>query len=285
MTKIRANNVNYHVEMAGKGEALLMLHGFMGSAQSWHRQWDSITERYKVIAIDLPGHGNTENPTHAARHTIESVAADIAEILDQLEINRIHFLGYSMGGRIALYFAVHHPERVQSLLLESASPGLDNVADREARRAADAALAMKIESSGLAAFVDYWENLPLFASQKTLPSDIQASIRGQRLRNDPAGLAASLRELGTGSQPSMWSELQHVKLPTLLIVGRADRKFVEIGQQMAAELPQARLEIVEAAGHTVHLEQPERFSELVIDHINNYSVDSEVNAAVKERKR
>ncbi len=129
--------------------------------------------------------------------------------------------------------------------------------------ASDERLAASIERDGLERFVDDWEAIPLFASQQALPAETRERLRRQRLRNDPAGLAHSLRGLGTGHQAPLWDRLASVAIPTLVVVGELDAKYREIGARMAALMPLARLEVVPAAGHAIHLEQPERFGRAV----------------------
>jgi len=175
----------------------------------------------------------------------------------------LDLVGYSMGGRLALAYTARNPGRVRSLVLESASPGLATEEERAARRDADEALALRLETGGMAAFVDHWEALPLFESQRALPEEVQARHRALRLRNHPASLAASLRRLGTGCLPSYWGSLPALGVPVLVLVGGLDRKFTEIGRRMAAALPDATLAVVPDAGHTVHLERPEAWLEAV----------------------
>lgn len=162
-----------------------------------------------------------------------------------------------MGGRIALHLALRAPDRVRRLVLESASPGLETEEERRARRRADAELAESIVSGGMEAFVRQWEALPLFSSQQGLSAGVRARHRAGRLANDPRSLAAALRGLGTGALPSLWDRLREIAVPTLLVVGALDRKFVEIGRRMERRLPAAALEVVAEAGHAVHLERPE----------------------------
>lgn len=174
-------------------------------------------------------------------------------------------VGYSMGGRVALHQALRRPDRVRRLILESASPGLATEEERARRRADDEALARRIVAEGIEAFVDRWEALPLFASQRRLPENVRRRHRAGRLANDPRSLAASLRGLGTGTLPSLWDRLEDIATPTLLIVGELDPKFVEIGHRMAAAMPDARLTVVPDAGHTVHLERPGMWLERVTE--------------------
>lgn len=258
------NGVRYHLQESGTGEALLLLHGFTGSSESWRRFLPAWSQRYRTIAVDLLGHGKTEAPTDPARYRMEQAAADLTALLDALEIDSAHVLGYSMGGRLALSLAMSAPQRVRSLILESSSPGLRTQEERAARIRQDEALAQRIEREGLAPFVAYWENLPLFASVRRLPEDVQLALRRQRLANSPAGLAASLRGMGTGAQPSWWEYLHQLPMPVLLIAGEEDEKFVYIARKMHALIPHSRFELAEHAGHIVHVEVPDIFDTMVI---------------------
>jgi 2-succinyl-6-hydroxy-2,4-cyclohexadiene-1-carboxylate synthase len=272
MPRLTINELGYNVETYGSGEPLVLLHGFMGNAGIWRRL--GFGARYRVLAVDLPGHGLTDSPPDPARYEMKPCIDDLLAIFDHFQLEKVHLVGYSMGGRVALAFAATYPERVQALVLESASPGLADPAEQRARAASDAALAENLEREGLIAFVAYWADLPIFASQRLLPVSVREAIKLQRLHNDPKGLANSLRGLSTGLQPSYWEHLSQMTVPTLLIVGALDTKFVEIGQKIAAQMPHARLVIVPEAGHNVHLEQPTAFETLVMDYLANYSIAS-----------
>lgn len=253
------NMVRYVFTSEGHGSPLVMLHGFTGSGLNW--QVESFAEHFEVIAPDLLGHGESESPVHASRYSIRMAAEDIIALCDSLRLEKINLLGYSMGGRLALYLAVHYPQRIHRLILESASPGLKSEAERDERRQRDEALADRIEEDGIEAFVDYWESLPLWASQTDA---MKAQLREGRLQNTPQGLANSLRGMGTGVQPSLWDSLPALDLPVLLMAGALDEKFTAINQQMHAALPQSYLKIVPDAGHTIHLEHPAAFEQLVM---------------------
>ena len=263
MSLLAVNGLEYHVEEAGTGPALLLLHGFTGSGASWQRLLPAFTPHYRVITVDLPGHGATATPPDPARYNIENTAADLALILKDLEIDRTAVLGYSMGGRVALFFALRYPEKVSALVLESASPGLPTEKERQDREAADNVLAEFIEEKGLAAFVGRWENLPLWTSQANLPESVRADLHAQRLKNRPDGLANSLRGLGTGAQPSLWDDLESFTRPVFILTGELDPKFTLTGQLMEAKFQNARREVVAGVGHTVHLENPGEFEKLV----------------------
>lgn len=252
----------------GAGEPLLMLHGFMGASSSWGEQLLAVLAGdYQVIALDLLGHGQSDKATQPARYAIAEIVADICDVLNALHIRRTHLLGYSMGGRVALACAVLAPERVKRLVLESSSPGLASRLERQARQQSDEALAKRLEARGMEPFVDDWEKLPLFASQRRLPEALRRQIRAVRLTNDPLALAACLRGLGTGVQPSFWRALPTISHPTRLLCGAEDDKFVAINRKMLRALPEAHLDIIPDTGHTVHLEQPEAWLRAVRQHL------------------
>ncbi|MGH7541218.1 MAG: 2-succinyl-6-hydroxy-2,4-cyclohexadiene-1-carboxylate synthase [Gemmatimonadota bacterium] len=253
-----------HVSLRGAGEPLLLLHGFTGSGAAWgERTLRGLAATHRVLAVDLPGHGRSDDCADPRRYAMEEVLADLERVLDAEGIDRAAWVGYSMGGRIALAAAVRRPERVGRLVLESASPGLETEEERAARRRSDAAVAARIEREGIEAFVDYWTDRPLFATQRRLPHDVRAAVRRGRLANRPDALAACLRGLGAGSQPSFWPALPGVRAPTLLLVGSDDAKFREIGERMRDALPETRLTLVPRAGHAIHLEKPTAWLEAV----------------------
>jgi 2-succinyl-6-hydroxy-2,4-cyclohexadiene-1-carboxylate synthase len=243
---------------------LVLLHGFTSRAAGWGSLLDALAEyQLHVIALDMLGHGQSSAPADAQRYTINHCQTDIIAALQVLGIRsgEAILLGYSMGGRIALYSAFSGFFR--ALILESASPGLADPLEREQRRQSDHALANRIEREGVPAFIAYWEQLPLFASQHTLPPERRATLHMQRLHNQAYGLANSLRGVGTGAQPALHDRLPTLTLPVLLITGALDTKFCTIAQHMAQSLPHAQLRVVPNAGHTVHLEQPAQFIQIV----------------------
>ena len=263
MPFLKINQIQYHYQVAGDGSPLLLLHGFTGSSANWQTFVPALSQDFQTITVDLLGHGRTDSPTDHQRYQMAPAAADLIALIDRLTGQPFHLLGYSMGGRLALYTAVHYPQTIQSLILESASPGLETAVERETRREADNALAGYIEREETKSFVNYWESLPLWNSQEKLPPAIKNRLRQQRLQNNPLGLANSLRGMGTGVQPSLWSRLAHVTCPTLLLAGEIDQKFTAIGQRISNIIPQAQLQILLDVGHTTHLENPTMYQEVV----------------------
>jgi len=277
MPEVQVNGVSYYYERTSENQSLrqaqcpllILLHGFTGSSQNWQPLLPALTPHFQVLIPDILGHGRSASPEDPTRYQIAQVAADILTLLDLHTGQPAHLLGYSMGGRLALYLAVHYPERFASLVLESASPGLKSEAERAARRQSDNALADRIEREGIEAFVDDWESLPLWSSQQHLSLETRAALRQQRLQNNPTGLANSLRGMGAGAQPSLWQNLQDVGLLVLLLTGESDQKFGGIGKEMAPLLPQASHVTMPDAGHTIHLEKPTPYSQTVVSFLKN----------------
>jgi 2-succinyl-6-hydroxy-2,4-cyclohexadiene-1-carboxylate synthase len=265
MEGLTVNGVGFNVVRAGAGPALVLLHGFTGSATTWEPHIPVFTRDFDTVAIDLLGHGASAVPAEPARYRMEHAIADLTGLLDRLGIARAVWLGYSMGGRIALRIAVAQPAKVAALVLEGAAPGIADPAERAARIRSDEALADFVEREGMAAFVDRWERLPLFASQARLPTAARAALRRQRLANDPVGLANSLRGLGQGAQEPLHTRLGKVEVPTLLVVGEEDAKFRCLAAEMSSAMPVSRVAVVAGAGHAPHLEQPDAFQRVVLE--------------------
>jgi 2-succinyl-6-hydroxy-2,4-cyclohexadiene-1-carboxylate synthase len=267
MGQVQINGVQLGVEIreaAASKTTLVMVHGFTGSAAGWGSHLDVFAQvGMRIIALDMLGHGQSDAPGDAQRYSIERCREDIIAALSILGVQQGEavLLGYSMGGRIALYTAFSGFFR--ALILESASPGIEDPNERTQRRISDEALAARIEREGIASFVEYWEHMPLFASQQALPDEVRRSLRAQRLCNRAVGLAQSLRGVGTGVQPSLYERLTSLHMPVLLLTGELDKKFTAIAQHMKRLLPQATLHIVPGAGHAVHLEQPMVFQQHV----------------------
>lgn len=220
-----------------------MLHGFTQNRRCWGVFADDLATDHELVLIDAPGHGGSAD--------VEADLERSAELSGEIG-GPATYLGYSMGGRTALHLALSRPDLVERLVLIGATGGLDSAEERAARRAADARLADRVESIGVAAFLDEWLAQPLFA---TLPP--AAAQRAERLSNSSEGLARSLRRCGTGTQRPLWSELHALTMPVLIIAGAEDPRFIAAGERLATSIgPSATVALVADSGHSTHLEQP-----------------------------
>ncbi|WP_059283349.1 2-succinyl-6-hydroxy-2,4-cyclohexadiene-1-carboxylate synthase [Bacillus coahuilensis] len=261
--KIKCRGIHYNVEVVGVGEPLVCLHGFTGDNSTWDAILPYLSPTMQVIKVDLIGHGKTDVPESPQRYSMIEVLQDIKIILDHLELATVNILGYSMGGRVALAFALNYPQSVKTLLLESASPGLETWEERRNRQRQDDALAQKILNEGIVSFINFWETLSLFSGLQNLSRIEKGKLREQRLRNNPIGLANSLKAMGTGVQESYWERLSELINNVELIVGEQDKKFVMIANKMKQRLPRCVIHSVSDASHTIHVEQPEKFGTIV----------------------
>ena len=252
----------FHYSFRGNADKplILFLHGFMGDSHEFNEVISLLADQFCCLAVDLPGHGKTRVMGGEECYTMPKTAHALMNWLDQLGIQQCFLVGYSMGGRLALYLTLHFPQRFSKVVLESASPGLKSHRDQLERIQGDLELAHKLETSDFLAFLSSWYNQQLFASLKK-HKDFDSLIKN-RLQNNPLELAKSLRNMSTGGQPSLWDKLKHNKTSLLLLVGEYDAKFRVINSEMARLCESARLEIASSCGHNIHFENPQKFVEL-----------------------
>ena len=261
-----------HVEVCGHGPALVMLHGYAGTARSLDHLATALSDHHTTIRPDLPGHGRSVGAWRDDGRDFEHALSRLVAALECSGHERADWIGYSMGARLALGCAVRHPARVRSLVLIGGRAGIADAGERAARREADAALADRIESGGVEAFVGAWLAQPMFATLRALgPAAIERQRR-DRLGHDAAELAGSLRRLGPGAQPPLFDELGSVRVPVLLVVGALDASFVAQARELAQRLPDARLCVIPDAGHAVHVERPNAVLAVIRDFLGRDGV-------------
>ncbi len=248
---------------------VLCLHGFTGKGETFAHCLPVAKKQANFLMVDLIGHGQSAIFVHPYRYQMASLCEDLALLLAQLNLKKVTILGYSMGARVGLAFGISYPEMVSCLLLESGSPGLKTAGERKQRRKKDERLAQSLLNESLDVFVAYWENLPLFATQKNLPPRVQQAIQQERKSQQRYGLACSLWFMGTGAQMSYWAQLKNTQMPIYLLVGSADHKFVDLASAMTHENSRIQAIVISDAGHCVHMEKPDQFSRVVEDCLLN----------------
>ena len=241
----------------GPAHRLVLAHGFTQNGRCWGDFAGLMAAGHEVVLVDAPGHGHSSHDDANLWR-----AADLLATAGGPAV----YVGYSMGGRTALHAALAKPEAVKGLVLIGATAGLENESDRAERRLADAALADQLLADGLPAFLDRWLAAPLFAGLDAAQATVE-----QRLTNRAEGLAASLRNCGTGTQESLWPRLAELTMPVLIVVGSQDQKFGAIGRRMMAAMTNTDAELVEVAGgHAVHLEQPAKTAVAILEAITRW---------------
>lgn len=267
--KINFHNISLNLDLHRNNESdnfILFLHGFTGSSEDWQEIIGSIDRKFNCAALDFIGHGKSDSPGNITLYSTESIIEQINSAVNLLTTKKVILVGYSMGGRAALNFAINYPEKVKALVLESATPGITGRDLREQRMQNDKELSEFILKNPIENFVDYWMNIDLFMSQKNLPAEKTEKVRNNKLKNNPLGLSSMLRGFSTGKMPPLFDRLESIKIKTLLISGELDQKFNAINNSMAQHISGSRHKIVTKAGHNTHLEQPEEF----ISALNNF---------------
>ncbi|NQU38925.1 MAG: 2-succinyl-6-hydroxy-2,4-cyclohexadiene-1-carboxylate synthase [Lentisphaerae bacterium] len=238
---------------------LLMLHGFMGCGADWESVARALEGDFHCIAPDLPGHGRS--PFDRGMHrSFEHYARSVMALLDALDLESVAALGYSMGGRVLLALALAEPNRFSRLILESASPGIADPAERQARQLADQKLAQRMMEQDQRSFLMEWYSQPLFGALKgsaRFPALLQ-----RRLANNPVRLAAVLDVATVGKQRPLWAKLSELDQSLLLVYGAEDTKYRDLAVHMVERNSRITARSIEACSHAAHVEQPERFSEI-----------------------
>ena len=242
-------------ESQGEGPPLLLIHGLGYTRQGWGPVRDRFARRYRVISFDNRGIGESEIPP--GPYTVELLAEDVAQVLDEANAGRAHVLGTSLGGFVAQAFAAAHPERVDRLVLACTSPG-----GPDAYPLPEPTLRLMADAPTLdpeVAIRLFIENALAPSSPRALVDEIYAYR--QVHPPDPAGWAA---QAAAGSMWDADGRLERISAPTLVITGTADTVVDPRNSKLlAAEIAGARLELMEGAGHLLFWERPEDFADIV----------------------
>ncbi len=224
------------------------LHGFLGHG-------DDRSAVNRAVPLALPGHGDFPmTDTLVWDDWVAACERQLATVSQPVDL-----IGYSMGGRLALTYALANPERVRRLVLLSAAPGIEHSVARERRRMQDHALAEQLLRFGTESFLRDWYARPMWTTLATSLGAVRLEQLIQtRSHHDPFQLACSLVSLGTGSMPWLLPRLRELPCPVLVMAGEHDRKFTGLAVDIARACPNSEVAIIADAGHAVHVEQPDR---------------------------
>jgi 2-succinyl-6-hydroxy-2,4-cyclohexadiene-1-carboxylate synthase len=255
--------LHYQTSGDSDNQAIFFLHGFLGDGQDWALVVDRLLASYFCVCVDLPGHGKSSIAPGKSKFNVIDVTNAFIDVVDELGVDHFSLCGYSMGGRTALYIATQFAMRVDHLILESTTAGIESAAERATRRESDAALAKRMNEVPFDAFLREWYAQPLFEGIDAEKARFEAMLM-RRQEQNPAELAKSLGILGQGVFPSLWHELHLVTLPTLLVTGERDATYRSLAEAMAAKSPAMEHTVIAKAGHNVHFEQPESYTQALL---------------------
>ena len=268
--KIKSNSVKINIEHFNKFEqnkvTVLLLHGFTGSLEDWRECLHNFDTRFNYIGMDLIGHGKSDSTVDVLKYSADSIVKNIDDVLNYLLLDTVIILGYSMGGRVALSYAVNRSKKIKGLILESTTPGIKNEKERKERIISDEEIARFIESKSLEEFAELWLDQELFNTQRRFANEKLKKIKKMKASNSKTGLANSLRGFGTGKMPYLGDNLNNINCPVFLISGELDSKFTAINSKLKRKFSNAEHLIIKNAGHNTNLEEMKKF----IGVINNF---------------
>lgn len=257
-----------HYEDYGHGTPVLLIHGLGSSTLDWEFQIPVLSARYRVLALDVRGHGRSDKPRE--RYRMVDFADDVAALIEHLQLPPVHLVGISMGGMIGFQLGVDQPHLLRSLTIVNSAPEVKahNLRER-----------LEIAKRWLLARLLPLETLAKALGKLLFPRPEQAELRHkveQRWpRNDKRAYLASLDAIiGWGVR----ERLQRITCPTLVISADRDYTPIEHKQAYVTELPDARLQVIDNSRHATPLDQPQRFNTVLLDFLGE--VDGTAN---KER--
>ena len=250
------NGTRLYYEDAGSGTPVVLVHGLCLNHRMWDAQLDALLERFRVIRYDVRGFGKSAVPDKPFRH-----ADDLRALLEHLDAPAAHVVGLSMGGRIALQFAVLYPEQTRRLVLvDSALDGYDWDADWDASLDA---IATAGRTGGAKAANLMWLNHKLFAEARERPAC--AAALAEIVRDDSGWIWLN-ESLAQGIDPPARARLAEIRVPTLVIVGERDlADFHVIADILETGIPDATKIEMPGVGHMSNMEDPAAFNELLME--------------------
>jgi 2-succinyl-6-hydroxy-2,4-cyclohexadiene-1-carboxylate synthase len=239
-------------------DLVVLLHGFLGSPGDFEGVRQFLPD-CKVYCPDIPGHGDFKIDENDSSDTLLTKLA--ADILEHAGGRKIILVGYSMGGRLAMWISRRIKGHLSAMVLISASPGIIDFEQRQQRCAGDSNLSADLKNGVLKTFLENWYQQPLFAPLLKVHSLID--LISKRINADPIQLAMALEKLGVGQQPDFWPLLTARKFPLLYLAGNLDIKYSAIAAKLAMKRASIVVGVLEECGHALHLEQPEELAQFI----------------------
>jgi len=271
MPYIAELNVYYFEKSHSDSNAplLILLHGFTGSHQMFEHLIGDLGKNYHLIIPDLPGHGKSGLPENGEIN-LDFLLNVIQKLVEVHPHKKIFLLGYSLGGRLALQFAVNKSHLLSGLILESTTFGILDEIERQNRIQADQALAKKIETD-YKGFLNDWDKNPVFYSETIVSEVLTSRMKEIRSNQNPSGLSAMLKGFGTGVMDPCFDKLSEISCEVLILTGETDSKFTNIGMSIKQHVRKSQHVIVPQCGHRIHLEDSDAYLRTINTFIlNNY---------------
>ena len=257
---IKIENIRYNIEVKGEGKPIICLHGFSENISTWEFLE---LNGYQLILIDLIGHGKSDKPISGKYYSVKIMIEHLHKIICKLGFINYSMLGYSMGGRIALAYALSYQSEIDKLILESASYGEVGFFNRLTRKKSDLNLAKRIKKNGIEWFSNYWGELSIFKSQSSLDACVIDKIKERRLANSAYALSNTLKGIGQGKFPCLKNKIVNLGIPILYLSGEYDKKYKIVGMNFKRLNFNIKHIVISDCGHNTHVEVPNTFKYIV----------------------
>lgn len=270
MSDVLINGIRLHYQVFGEGLPLVLAHGYGATLDMWSEQIEPFSRKYRVVVYDTRGHGRTEAPRDWASYTVDDYVEDQRQLMDHLGIDAAYVGGLSMGGMIALQFALAYPERLKALLLCDTAASNRSMAgmqggESEGRVAATVRGFVLRDvvplSFALARYVPL-EHLPRV---RAAPEGVKSYLRSMR-QHTALGLRGAWHALMT--RPDVEDRLGEIRVPTLIIVGERDALLTP-SRIMQQRIPGCRFVLIKDSRHGTANWRPEAFNTAVLDFLDD----------------
>ncbi len=260
MPKISTNNINLFYEEHGKGDPLVFIHGLGSSTQDWDSQVQEFSKSYKVITLDLRGHGQSDKP--AGPYSIPMMATDVAGLFQSLNLPSAHLVGLSLGGAVSFQFVLDHPSSVKTLTIVNSGPSLGGTPE-EAQKEIERRVGI-VQQLGMRAMGEA-------LSPALFPNPAHALLRETFIKrwaeNDPQAYIEATRSIGYFN---VADRLGEIKCPTLILASDQDYTPVSLKESYAKLIADARLVVIPEAHHALPIEEPEKFNTALREFLTRY---------------
>lgn len=236
--------IDYEVHGEAEGAVLLLTHGYGASRRMWDCNVRALARNRRIIAWDMRGHGSSDAPADSDQYSHHACVGDMAQLLDAAGAPGAVLIGMSLGGYLSLAFRLRFPHRVSGLVLVDTGPGFRDDAAREAWNQHARGLAERLEREGLGALGS--------------PEN-----RSARHEHGVFGLAQAARGMLVQKDRSVMESLSQIDVPTLIVVGAHDTRFLRAADAMERRIPGARKLVLDHAGHAANLDAPDEFNRAV----------------------
>jgi len=264
MPKAHINDVDLHYEVSGIGPSIALCHGYTSSSHDWSFQIPALSQNYQVITMDHRGHGNSSAPSHANAYSIPIFANDIYQLLNYLGTTKCCLVGHSMGGFIALQFAIDYPQLITSLVLVGTSSSWINLPGYAELRTKLDEIARR---DGMEAAFEYdTRHNPLLRRHFEKHPELREIAKRRICRTSVDGFTHAGQALLLW--PSVTSRLGEISAPTLVILGEEDTAFRQPSKDLAKGIPNSELKLVPQASHSPQEERPTTFNRLLTEFLS-----------------